>query len=420
MVELCEFDTDDLAPVELMEHQKDVIPFIGNGKILYGGVGAGKSLTAVAYYAQSEAPRDLFVITTAKKRDSLEWVGEAAKFGIGTDPDATLGGVLTVDSWNNIGKYTDVQGAFFIFDEQRVVGRGAWVRHFLKIVKRNRWILLSATPGDTWLDYAPVFIANGWYKNITEFKRQHVIYAPYTKYPQVIGYVNEMRLEDLRNEILVEMPYVRHTNRIMNYMDVGYDRELVRAVIKNRWHVFEDRPLKDAADMWRLVRKIVNSDPSRFEMIKFLLKFHPRLIIFYNFDYELDILRWLGDSVTTREWNGHRKDPLPDDSSWVYLVQYAAGGEGWNCTDTDAMVLYSLTYSYKNFVQSQGRIDRLNTEFVDLYYYVLSSNCFVDVAIRNAIAGKHNFNEREELKKVDFNRQIGSYAGVNAGSLQVL
>jgi hypothetical protein len=404
-MQACEFDVDDLAPVELMEHQKDVLPFISNGKILYGGVGAGKSLTAVAYYAQSEAPRDLFVITTAKKRDSLEWVGESAKFGIGCDYDSTLGGVLTVDSWNNIRKYVDVKDAFFIFDEQRVVGHGTWVKSFLKIAKQNRWILLSATPGDTWLDYAPVFIANGWFKNITEFKRKHVLYAPYTKYPQVIGYLGEERLEKLRNEVLVEMPYVKHTERIMNYMDVSYDRELVRAVVRNRWHVYEDRPLKDAADMWRLVRRIVNSDPSRFEMIKFLLKFHPRLIVFYNFDYELDILRWLGDSVTTAEWNGHRKDPIPSCDSWVYLVQYTAGGEGWNCTATNSMVLYSLTYSYKNFVQSQGRIDRLNTEFVELYYYILTSNSVVDLAVKKALAGKHSFNEREELRKGGIFRQ---------------
>jgi hypothetical protein len=416
----CLFDPDDLAPVTLMEHQEDVLPFIGNGKILYGGVGAGKSLTAMAYYAESEAPRDIYVITTAKKRDSLEWVGEAAKYGIGTDSDSTLAGVLTVDSWNNIGKYVDVKDAFFIFDEQRVVGHGAWVRSFLKIVKRNRWILLSATPGDTWLDYAPVFIANGWYRNLTDFKRQHVLYAPFTKYPQVIGYVGEEKLQALRNEVLVEMPYVMHTQRILNYMDVSYDKELVKAVVRNRWNIYEDKPVKDAAELWRLVRRIVNSDPSRFETIKFLLKFHPKLIIFYNFDYELDILRWLGDTVVCAEWNGHHKDSIPDSDTWVYLVQYSAGGEGWNCTETDSMVLYSLTYSYKSFVQSQGRIDRLNTEFVELYYYVLSSNSIVDLAVKKAIAGKRDFNEREALKNPGLNFQLMPFDGRNAGDLQVL
>jgi len=388
---------DERPPVylELMPHQEEAIQFLDNGKILWGGVGAGKSATALAYYREKEWFRDLYVITTAKKRDSLDWETEAAKFGIGKEPDGTVMGLLHVDSWNNIGRYVDVDRAFFIFDEQRLVGNGAWVKSFLKIAKRNRWILLSATPGDHWLDYAPVFIANGWYKNLTDFKRQHVIYAPYVNFPKVQRYVGEQRLEQLRDDVLVEMPYKNHTERIVNYLDVGFDEELMQAAIA-RWHPYEDRPIKDVAELFRVMRRIVNSDPSRLEAVRFLMKFHPKLIIFYNFDYELEILRGLGDEIALAEWNGHRKQPIPDTDSWVYLVQYMAGAESWNCTDTDAMVLYSLTYSYKNFVQCQGRIDRLNTGFQNLYYYVLSSGANIDRMVRKALDNKKSFNEREQ------------------------
>jgi len=388
---------DERPPVylELMPHQEEAIQFLDNGKILWGGVGAGKSATALAYYREKEWFRDLYVITTAKKRDSLDWETEAAKFGIGKEPDGTVMGLLHVDSWNNIGRYVDVDRAFFIFDEQRLVGNGAWVKSFLKIAKRNRWILLSATPGDHWLDYAPVFIANGWYKNITDFKRQHVIYAPYVNFPKVQRYVGEQRLEQLRDDVLVEMPYKNHTERIVNYLDVGFDEELMQTAIA-RWHPYEDRPIKDVAELFRVMRRIVNSDPSRLEAVRFLMKFHPKLIIFYNFDYELEILRGLGDEIALAEWNGHRKQPIPDTDSWVYLVQYMAGAESWNCTDTDAMVLYSLTYSYKNFVQCQGRIDRLNTGFQNLYYYVLSSGANIDRMVRKALDNKKSFNEREQ------------------------
>ena len=390
--------------IELMPHQKEALQFLDNGRILYGGVGAGKSAVALAYYMERESPRSIYVVTTAKKRDSLEWDGEAAKFGIGKDPSATLAGVLVVDSWNNIGNYLDVEDAFFIFDEQRLVGHGAWVKNFLKLVKNNRWIMLSATPGDVWLDYAPVFIANGWYKNITDFKRQHVVYAPYVKFPMVSHYIGEHRLERLRNEILVEMPYIKHTQRIMNFVPVGFDREAVKYVIKNRWNIYEDRPIRDAAELWRLMRRIVNSDSSRLEAIRFLMKFHPKLIIFYNFDYELEILQILIDDGPIAEWNGHRHQPIPDEENWVYLVQYAAGGEGWNCTSTDAMVLYSLPYSYKNYIQCQGRIDRLDTPFTDLYYYVLDSSSVTDIAVKKALNSKKSFNERHFLRKSSFTR----------------
>jgi hypothetical protein len=401
-MEECLEELGQAIKIELMPHQKEALQFLDNGRILYGGVGAGKSAVALAYYMENESPRDLYIITTAKKRDSLEWDGEAAKFGIGNDRDGTIAGLLTVDSWNNIGRYLDVENAFFVFDEQRLVGHGTWVKNFLKLVKRNRWIMLSATPGDIWLDYAPVFIANGWYKNITDFKRQHVVYRSYVKFPQISHYIGEQKLERLRSEILVEMPYLKHTERIINLVPVGYDKEALRSISKHRWNIYEDRPIENAAELWRVMRRIVNSDDSRFEAIQFLMKFHPKLIIFYNFDYELEILKSLAWNTPLSEWNGHRHQPIPEYSEWVYLVQYAAGGEGWNCTATDAMVLYSLPYSYKNYIQCQGRIDRLDTPYTDLYYYVLESSSVTDFAVKTALESKKSFNEGNFLRNSSF------------------
>jgi hypothetical protein len=381
--------------LELMPHQEEAVKALGNGKILWGGVGTGKSMTVLAYYMEKEYGRNICVITTAKKRDSLEWQGEAARFGISVAQELTCGGSLLVESWNNISKFEHLEDWFFIFDEQRLVGTGAWVKSFLKIVKKNRWVLLSATPGDTWLDYAPVFIANGFFKNITQFKAQHVVYEPFSKYPKVRLYLGERTLEKLRNEILVEMPYQTHTERIMNWLEVDYDKELFDTVFKRRWNPWLDKPVKDIADLFRLMRRAVNTDPSRIEMIRKLMTCHDRLVIFYSFNYELDILRGLSEYRDVFEWNGHKKDPLPQGDTWIYLVQYAAGAEGWNCTTTDAMILYSLTYSYKNFIQAQGRIDRLNTPYTQLYYYILSSNSKIDVWIKNSLTQKRNFNERK-------------------------
>lgn len=384
-------------PVTLMPHQEKAVAQLSNGKILYGGVGSGKSLTAIAYYMKNEAPKDIYVITTAKKRDKLEWHREANRYGIGTVPGATTAGVLTVDSWNNISKYIDAENAFFIFDEQRVVGSGTWVKSFLKITKKNNWILLSATPGDTWLDYIPVFVANNLYKSAYQFKQEHVVYAPYVKFPKVVRYTGVNTLERYRNMLLVEMPYEKHTRRIIENYYVDHDEEKFDLIHKKRWHVFEDRPLIDIAEMFRVMRKLVNTDRSRKAALEELLRTHPKIIVFYNFDYELDILRGFSDIVEVAEWNGHRKQDIPTSDSWLYLVQYMAGAEGWNCTDTDTMVFWSLTYSWKMLEQAQGRIDRLNTPFTDLYYYIFVSKSFVDKAIMRAIAMKEMF---QELKYV--------------------
>jgi hypothetical protein len=380
---------------ELKPHQRKAVDELANGKILVGGVGVGKSMTAVAYYIEKEAPRDVVVITTAKKRDSLDWEGEFAAFNVGKSKDATVAGVLTVDSWNNIEKYKELKDAFFIFDEQRLVGAGAWTKAFIAIAKRNHWILLSATPGDTWLDYIPVFVANGFYKNRTEFKREHVVYNTFSKFPKVDRYIGTGRLVRHRTDLLVLMPYERHTVRNVVSVEVSHDAELFETVVKKRWNPFEERPLRDVAEMFGVMRKVVNSDGSRFCEIRKILENHPKLIVFYNFDYELEILRELHQDTVVAEWNGHKHEPIPDTESWVYLVQYVAGAEGWNCVSTNAMVFYSLTYSYKNFEQSMGRIDRLNTPFKDLYYYVLRSTSAIDTAVWRALKSKKSFNESD-------------------------
>lgn len=389
--------------MKLMEHQRDVIKQLGSGKILYGVVGSGKSAAVLAYYLEKEAPRDIYVITTARKRDSLDWEAEAAKFGIGIE--VSCYGRLHVDSWNNISKYEDVTSEFFIFDEQRVVGHGAWVKSFLKITKSNTWVLLSATPGDVWLDYVPVFIANGFFKNITEFKREHVKYKPFVKYPVIDRYLGEAKLERLRNDILVEMKYDVENKRVLNRWPVSYDKNIYDTVWKKRWNPYEDRPIVDAAELFRLMRRVVNSDESRLEEIKQIHRIHPRLIVFYNFNYELDILRDLIFEFTANvyEWNGHVKDKLElfeELESWIYLVQYVAGAEAWNCTSTNAMVLYSLPYSYKLFEQAQGRIDRMNTKFETLYYYIFVSDASIDRKIKAALERKESFNEKQAIREM--------------------
>lgn len=385
--------------VQLRPHQREALQHLANGKILCGGVGSGKSITATTYYWEREAPRDVYVITTAAKRDKLDWEAEFVKYGVGTQAGATTAGVLKVDSWNNIQKYVNVHSAFFIFDEQRLVGSGAWTKAFLKIAKRNHWILLSATPGDTWMDYVPVFVANGFYANRTEFKREHVVYNTFSKFPKIDRYIETGRLLRYRNSLLVDMPYERHTTRHGRKIDVGYDEELFRRVTEDRWHVFEDRPIRDVAELFLVMRKVVNSDPSRLQAVRNKLGTHPKLIIFYNFDYELEALRKLSDMTTVAEWNGHKHQPIPKTNQWVYLVQYVAGAEGWNCIETDATLFYSLNYSYKIFEQAHGRIDRLNTPFSNLFYYTLMSNSIIDRAIANALKNKRDFNEKDYTMK---------------------
>lgn len=398
-----------MAGVSLYDYQMKAVRNMRNGCILCGDVGSGKSRTSLAYYyilnggelntdsyVYMKNPKDLYIITTARKRDTYEWDDEMCPFLLSTNQDNDpYSNKVVIDSWNNIKKYADVENSFFIFDEQRVVGSGTWVKAFLKIAKTNEWILLSATPGDTWMDYVPVFLANGFYKNKTEFIREHVVYSRFSKYPKVDRYLNTGRLIRLRNNVLVDMEFQRHTVSHHEDVYVKYDISAYKDVGRNRWNPYTNEPIVNASELCYTWRRIVNSDISRQVALLELFEKHPRVIIFYNFDYEREILHNLfyGTDVEVAEWSGHAHQPVPEGDSWVYLVQYTAGNEGWNCIKTDTIIFYSQNYSYKVMKQASGRIDRLNTPYTDLYYYHLKTRSGIDLAISRALKNKKKFNE---------------------------
>ena len=418
------FRSRRIKVVKLEQHQREAVNKLQNGNILCGGTGAGKSLTALAYYITRVCegrinspdqvpyielikPIDLYIITTARKRDTFEWEEEMSKFLL-YPVNEEWGINVVVDSWNNIKKYVGVHDAFFIFDEQRVVGSGTWVKSFLKITKFNQWILLSATPGDTWEDYIPVFIANGFYRNRTDFKERHCVQVQKSsggpnghKYNKTIRYLETKRLHRLRDQILLIMNYTKKTHQHKEYVKVEYDRHKFKDVMKKRWNYEKDKPIKNISELCYYIRKVVNSDSSRTKAIEDIIRDgHRRIIVFYNFDYEMEILREFAkeQGIECAEWNGHVHEDLPTSDSWLYLVQYTAGAEGWNCITTDTIIFYSLNYSYKATVQAAGRIDRMNTPYINLYYYFLVSSSPIDLGIRRALSQKKSFNEKSFIK----------------------
>ena len=408
-----------MSVISLRPAQIEAVKKMHNGCILCGDVGSGKSRTALAYYyvrnggdlddeyhmMDDLSIKDLYIITTAHKRNLFEWDEEMVPFNLGTKAERQLySNKVVIDSWNNIKKYRKVVGAFFIFDEQHVTGRGAWVKSFLDIARKNEWILLSATPGDTWSDYIPVFVANGFYKHRTDFLEQHAIWDRYSKYPKIKSYYNTGRLLKYRNELLVDIRVKKPAESHHEYINVNYDKSAYLRMTRERWNYWEDKPIENASEYCLALRRIVNTSDSRQIAMLELYEQHPRMVVFYNFDYELEILRTIFSNigVTVAEYNGHKHEPVPDCESWIYLVQYNAGNDAWNCIETDTMVFYSLNYSYKIMKQSAGRIDRLNTPFKHLYYYYLSTQSGIDLAIQRALKAKKKFNENKYVGDVQW------------------
>lgn len=383
----------------LYPHQKEAVLSLHNGSILRGGVGTGKSITALGYYDYifgDDHSMPLYIITTAHKRDSKEWDEECARWGIPFEHNTPL----TIDSWNNIEKYKNVTDAFFIFDEHKAIGSGVWAKTFVKIARMNKWILLTATPGDVWMDYWAVFVANGFYKNKTDFINQHVIINPYVSYFSVKEYINVRKLIFLRDKVLVEMPYKKPVTYEEVIVNCRYNKSLYAVTLRNRWDPFEDKPIENPAALCYCLRKIVNMNKSRINQLQTIISTHDKVIVFYNFDYELELLLKGIDDRPVTQWNGHQHDPISTENKWVHLVQYTAGAEGWNCIETNVIAFYSQTYSYKTLEQAKGRIDRLNTPFDTLYYYIFVSDSDIDKAISNALLSKKEFNAKKYVERL--------------------
>ena len=409
---------------KLDQAQINAVRQLRNGCILCGEVGSGKSRTGLAYYfckvcggilngkdlgletdyVPMDHPKDLYIITTARKRDQLEWDSELVPFLLARNPNESYYGdrvKVVIDSWNNIRRYVDVKDAFFLFDEQKVVGSGPWSKSFIRISKNNEWIFLSATPGDVWTDYISIFIANGFYRRRSEFLNRHAVYNRYSKYPRIDRFLETEYLEKLRDSILVNIDYQKPTERHVHEYTVGYDRELYRTIMLKRWNPYKEKPIESVSELGYLLRQVVNSNPERSRIVIDIQKQHPKLIVFYKFNYELEILKSLEylENTVIAQWNGIEHEPIPDAEHWVYLVQYTAGAEGWNCTQTDTILFYSLDYSYKTMEQAMGRIDRRNTPYHDLYYYTIRSKAPIDIAIVRALKQKKNFNESRFFSK---------------------
>ena len=411
--------------VKLEDYQLDALNRMHNGCILNGGTGSGKSITALAYYFIRQGGsidpwkfpkkgqlKDLYIITTAFKRDTGEWDDELIHyaFSIGANPKL-FGNRIKIDSWNNISKYVGVKDAFFIFDEQRAVNYGTWSKSLIAIARNNEWIMLSATPGDNYLDYMPVFIANGFYRNKTEFIMHHVCYSRYSKY-KIERYYDIPRLERLKAKVLVQMEAPKHVEKVVENIVLDYDIVKYRDLLRNRFNYEKNQPIENIAELCSELRKVANGSGEKFEALDAILDKHPKLIIFYNFDYELEELRWYLTEIEYpfSERNGHKHEGLLDGDKWIYLVQYNAGAEAWNCISTNAMVFWSLNYSYKMMTQAAGRIDRMNTPYGTLYYYYIYSRAPIDMAINKALREKKKFNENKYFRNFSFGREkIQSY-----------
>ena len=382
--------------IKLLKYQEEAIQKLHSGSVLYGATGSGKSLTGLAYYMRCWSHLDLYIITTSKKRNAGEWEEEIAKLGC-PPPKA-------IDSWNRLKNYRMVSDAFFLFDEHKVGGHGKWAQSMITIAKKNKWILLTATPGDVWDDYASIFIANEFVKNKTTWNEDFCIFDRISKYPKIIGYQREDVLKNMRDAVLVPMEYQSEKVPIPYVIPYKVDHEEEAYVLARRKSLRhpEMRAFRNTSAMFAYMRMNLPDKESKIQALADVLKKEPKAIIFYNFTPEKYEIENAARQVNIPffQYNGQIKDNVPDGDTWVYAVQYTAGAEAWNCITCRTVIFYSMNYSYKVMTQAKGRIDRCNSPFDELhYYYFISPDFEIDQEILNALTRKEKFNEEALANK---------------------
>lgn len=375
--------------VTFKDYQKRAINQMHNGCILCGGVGAGKSLTSLGYIDKVYPSGTVYIITPARKRNTGEWFDDIRK----NDMDETR---FVVDSWNNLSKYKDVKDAFFLFDEQKVSGKGTWAKSLIRIAKSNQWILLSATPGDTYDDYATVLIANGFVRNRTTWYDEYCV-TKSQPFFHIVDHKNKDVIDMMIRRIFIKMDYQSDKKRIERVIPIqarsaGEEKE----ILMTHKAPGAQMPFTTFAAAIAYVRMNCYDKSKKTEALRKIIEKHKKIIVFYNFLSEkLEIERAAIDAnVTINFYNGQRHDPIPDTDEWVYGVQYNSGAEAWNCITTNAMVFYSPNYSYKTMEQAHGRIDRVNSPYECLYYYMLLNELNIDNKVMNALSSKKDFNEK--------------------------
>lgn len=141
-------------------------------------------------------------------------------------------------------------------------------------------------------------------------------------------------------------------------------------------------------------RQLCNSKDKQQAFIDLINSINDRVVVFYNFDSELDTLKTLVKDRPIAEVNGHTNTEqiYHDNDNCVLFVQYQAGARGLNLQDGNKIIYYSLTLSSDLFEQSKKRIHRIGTKY-PCFYWILQTKDSVEESIYKSLNRQEDYNE---------------------------
>lgn len=385
--------------INLYSYQEEYFKHVKPNYIYDMDTGTGKTIMGLHHHQTYFKDKPLLIVAPASKINEGGWQRTIDEHYPNIEYDTC--------TYNMLGKkWSQYKDWFVIFDECHRLKNscGVWGKAGYNLTKISAgFILLSATAiPNGWEDSINYFKMFGLAKNKTQFIRNEAITTMDYGYMEILGWKNENKLKNMWKSISRHLSKDEATDLPpLVFENVYFKASATYKTIKKD-RIYND-VLYDNQMKLRHGLRLNTNLKNKIEYIKdFVDSTNDNIIIFYNYDEELKLLKENIDKKTYL-CNGSIKD-YPKKSEWdsikntVTLANYKSGSEAVEFTYANIIVYFSPTESYTEYYQSYGRCYRNGqTKKVTAYKFITDNT--IEADIYKALDSKQDFNINLWLEK---------------------
>ena len=284
---------------------------------------------------------------------------------------------------------------------------------FILSLKPSHTILLSGTPTDGKYEflYSQLRLL-GWKITKTAYYNRYIktelrsyggpmfrVVTGYKNVSELKAKLKEYGAVFAKAEEVIKLPEKKF---IKEYSTVSSD---YKKFMKDRVIKIDDKELTgDSTLSKRLYARMLCSAYSKDKiarLIDLVNSTSDRVIIFYNFNTELEVLRKVLFDRPISIVNGQVKDlkEYENNDNSVTLIQYQAGAMGLNLQKANRIIYFSLPERSELFEQSKARICRIGQE-KQCYYHIMMCHKSVEEKIYECLLMRKDYTD--ELFRKEF------------------
>lgn len=407
--------------MQLYAFQKQYLQGLPAKYIFAADTGTGKTVMALAHYDKHAYLKPLLILAPASKVQTGDWDREIKEYFAGRFvPEYEIWSYEKFSRVPSIAQYKKTgdrgvwrdwlnrhpRGFAMIADEVHKAKNpqsGVGKRVFEVAAACDVFLGLSATPlPNGWIDAANYFKIFKFTQNITAFKKRYCNIQTYKGFPEIVGYYHEGELQSnwnhiakpLSKQMALDLPPITTVPISLpagpNYIKVQKER------------LFGDKFLDNPSALMHALRQSI-IEPKVVWLNSFLEGVSDNVVIFYNYVEERQqILAMIKKSHKRRQVfrQDGEKHEVPGKDKWgglrrtITLAQYQSGSTGIELTYAATTVYFSPTYSYSNYEQSIGRIER-HGQSKKMTLYLLCAPTTLEKDVWAALRNKKDFQEKQ-------------------------